>query len=561
MSMPGLYCGVAFANNPYDTSLTLVDLAAADRVIDWSFERGRRTVLDKIDPGRLTLRLRNHDRAFDPSYTSSPYAPNIIPGKRIVLGIGENWDFNPRAETSTFGRAGFVTTGSISIARYATFDTLPTGYEVTATPATGTDAVLYVNDWNNGTPVTTGQKVYLSAWVKKVSGTINSFTLRARGSNAAGAIIVQDVVVTRATPTTDQWYKLEGAYTIPANVTKLTVQVNAVGTTGSALVYRATGHQLVFGALSQPYADRRELVYSGFIEAWPQDWDGRKNEVTITASDIFDTFNVDMIPGTVYSMQKSGARITAGLTEIGVPSAFYTGLVNTGIDDIQEFTAGAEDNWLDHFQAVAVTEQGYLFQDRNGYVKFFQRHALSLSPFTDIQATLSNDPLAGEYPLVDVDDPDFSVRDVRNDVRVTRNGGATSRAFDSPSITKYRKRTYQTTTLHNDVNVPLDLATWIVNLYKEPRLQPAGVTLEPQFIDGMIPAVIPRDLADRVRLRVQPPGPTGAIDLELAIQAIKMEMKEDKKLVVKWDLAPPTGASQVWKLGTSLLGVDTYLGF
>ena len=560
MSQPYIYLGIAFGNNPYDTSPTYVDLAAGNRVIDWSFERGRRTVLDKIDPGRLTVRLRNHDRALDPSYTSSPYAPNVLPGKRVVLDIGQNYELNPRAETNTTGRAVFVAAGSQTLTRI-TDDLLPTGYEVVATPTTGTDAVLYNNDTHaTGKPVTAGDKVYISAWVKEVSGTLGSFTLRARGTNAAGSVIVQDVVATLSSPTVGQWYKLEAAYTVPALVTHLSVQVNGVGTTGSAMTYRATGFQMVDGVVPQPYADRTERVFSGFIEAWPQDWDGRKNEVTITALDVFDTFNVDMIPGTVYAIQKSGARVTAGLSEIGVPSGWYTG-VNTGIDDVQAKTAGAEDNWLDHFQEVAVTEQGYLFQDRNGNVKFFQRHALSLSPFTDIQVTLSNDPLVSEYPIVDVDDPDFSVRDVRNDVRVTRSGGATSRAFDSASITKYRKRTYQVTTVHNDVNVPLDLATWIVNLYKEPRLQPAGVTLEPQFVDGMIPAVIPRDLADRVRLRVQPPGPAGAIDLELAIQAIKMEMKEDKKLVVKWDLAPPTGASQVWRLGTSLLGVDTYLGF
>jgi hypothetical protein len=385
-----LYVGIAFGYDPYATSVVYTDMTS--RIHSWSFERGRRTVHDSIDPARLTATFHNQDRALDPSYAGSPYFPNVLPGVRIIVKVED------------------------------------------------------------------------------------------------------------------------------------------------------------------------ELVYSGFIEGWPQDWNARENTVTVTALDIFDTFNVDMIPGTVYPVQTSGARVLAGLAEIGVPSAWYAG-VNTGIDDVQPHTAGEEDNWLEHFKKVAATEQGYLFQDRAGYVKFYQRHALSISPFTDVQITLHNDPGGGEWPFEDVDDPDFSVKDIKNDVRVTREGGATSRAFDTPSITKYRKRTYQTTTLHDSTTVPGDLATWILQRDKDPKLRPDGVTLAPQGYPGMTLPVVQRDLADRVRLKVQPPGPTGLIDLEASIQSIGMSMGEDRKLIVKWNLAPPPGSAQVWKLGTHTLGVDTYLGF
>jgi hypothetical protein len=385
------FFGVAFGYDPYDPAPVYTDLT--DRLISWSFERGRRTTFDTVDPARLTAKLYNGDRALDPSYASSPYAGEIEPGVRVVL-------------------------------------------------------------------------------------------------------------------------ELDG-----------------------------------------------ERVYSGFAEAWPQDWNDLRNDVNLTALDIFDTFNVDMIPGTVYAVQKSGARITAGLTEIGVPSAWYTGLIGTGIDDVQAHTAGEEDNWLEHFKQVATTEQGYLFQDREGNVRFYQRHALSLSPFTDIQVTVANFPGGGEWMLTDVDDPDYSVRNIKNDVRVTRKGGATTRAFDAASRAKHRARTHQVTTLHESTTTPQDLATWILGLYKDPKLRPDGVTLEPQSMPGMLHPIIERDLADRVRMRVQPPGPTGLIDVELAIQSIGMSMGEDRRLVVKWNLAPPTGASQTWRLGTDLLGVTTYLGF
>lgn len=540
--MPGLvpvYCGIAFGYNPYDTAPVYTDVSAD--LLSFSFERGRRTVMDSIDAARATIRLRNSHRKYDPSYTGSPYSGQVEPGVRVVLALGQNLVANPSFETDLSGYVDYTNGGTPTRTRDTTQSYVGTASQKIVLPAGATGGGIGAAYTMTG--LTVGQTYTVSAYFK--SGNPGELVGIYVGTATNDQVNVAS---------TGSWQRL--SVTFVADATSIDFLLRAFA---PSMTFWVDAVQFAPGLLQQ-YVDAPERVYSGFAESWPQDWNGRTNEVTLTALDIFDTFNVDMIPGTVYAIQKSGARITAGLSELGVPSGWYTG-VNTGIDDIQAHTAGAEDNWFDHFKAVAATEQGYLFQDRQGNVKFYQRHAMSLSPFTDVQLTLSNDPSSGEWPLTDVDDPDYNVKDIKNDVRVTRDGGATTRVTDSASVTKYRRRTYQITTLHDSTTVPADLATWILQRDKLPKLRPEGVTIEPQQGEDMLRRIIQRDLADRVRLKVQPPGPSGVIDLEAAIQSINMSMGEDRRLVVKWNLAPPTGATQVWKLGTSTLGVDTYLGF
>jgi hypothetical protein len=74
-----------------------------DYTISASVVRGRRSQLDfNVPAGRATIVLDNSDRDFDPEYASSPFAGNIVPGKRIRIsaagqaifdGLIEDWNF------------------------------------------------------------------------------------------------------------------------------------------------------------------------------------------------------------------------------------------------------------------------------------------------------------------------------------------------------------------------------------------------------------------------------------------------------------------------------------
>lgn len=91
MTRPTITVRVAFGAAPFDpiAGLTWTDISA----YIWlennpggaaiSITRGRQFELDKIQAGTLTLVLDNRDRRFDPDNAASPYAPNVIPTKRI----------------------------------------------------------------------------------------------------------------------------------------------------------------------------------------------------------------------------------------------------------------------------------------------------------------------------------------------------------------------------------------------------------------------------------------------------------------------------------------------
>jgi hypothetical protein len=63
------------------------DITSRVRAI--SVNRGKNRDLDRFNAGTLSIELNNEDRAFDPLYTSSPFAGNIVPRRDIrVLANG-----------------------------------------------------------------------------------------------------------------------------------------------------------------------------------------------------------------------------------------------------------------------------------------------------------------------------------------------------------------------------------------------------------------------------------------------------------------------------------------
>lgn len=86
MARPTLKVSVAFATNPLATTPAWTDISAyvcADQPI--SIRRGRQQELGRFEAGMLTLALNNLDRRFDPTNTSSPYAPNVVPNRKIKV--------------------------------------------------------------------------------------------------------------------------------------------------------------------------------------------------------------------------------------------------------------------------------------------------------------------------------------------------------------------------------------------------------------------------------------------------------------------------------------------
>jgi hypothetical protein len=81
VSLPYLRCEIAFGSDPGGGSPVYQDVSS--RVMACSIKRGRQYELDLIQPSTLSIRLDDGDRALDPTYTASPYYPNVLPMRPI----------------------------------------------------------------------------------------------------------------------------------------------------------------------------------------------------------------------------------------------------------------------------------------------------------------------------------------------------------------------------------------------------------------------------------------------------------------------------------------------
>src|SRR5436190_441219 len=85
MSWPTLAIEIDFAHGPLTAlaSNTWTDITAY--VVSFSTRRGRSDALARIEAGTAQLTLDNSDRRFDPTYSGSPYYPNVVPMKKIRI--------------------------------------------------------------------------------------------------------------------------------------------------------------------------------------------------------------------------------------------------------------------------------------------------------------------------------------------------------------------------------------------------------------------------------------------------------------------------------------------
>lgn len=77
---------VAFADDPLATTPTYTDVSAYVREVPSIF-RGTTSEDAGVAPGRAVIVLDNRDRRFDPDYSSSSYAPNVLPMRRIRVSV------------------------------------------------------------------------------------------------------------------------------------------------------------------------------------------------------------------------------------------------------------------------------------------------------------------------------------------------------------------------------------------------------------------------------------------------------------------------------------------
>lgn len=92
----------------------LIDIT--DRVKNIEISRGRSDYFSTFPAGELSIEFNNHDRAFDPLFSGSPFFGNIVPRREVIVygndipifrGYIEDWDFDyqPDGDSNAMAKA------------------------------------------------------------------------------------------------------------------------------------------------------------------------------------------------------------------------------------------------------------------------------------------------------------------------------------------------------------------------------------------------------------------------------------------------------------------------
>lgn len=138
-----------------DGSYTLGGLQYVDvtsRVRNFAVARGRSSLFNQFPAGQASIEFNNHDRAFDPLYTASPYYGNILPRREIRITSGgivqftgwvEDWDLTYTPD----GNSVVVATANDAISILAG-NTLSAGTPTAQLTGSRVDYVLDAINWS-----------------------------------------------------------------------------------------------------------------------------------------------------------------------------------------------------------------------------------------------------------------------------------------------------------------------------------------------------------------------------------------------------------------------------
>ena len=80
-------------NTEYYLAGGLIFFDVTDRVRTVTVDRGKTSIFGRIGAGQASVSFNNHDRAFDPRYTASPFYGNIVPRREIKIYVADELQF------------------------------------------------------------------------------------------------------------------------------------------------------------------------------------------------------------------------------------------------------------------------------------------------------------------------------------------------------------------------------------------------------------------------------------------------------------------------------------
>ena len=177
------------------------------------------------------------------------------------------------------------------------------------------------------------------------------------------------------------------------------------------------------------------------------------------------------------------------------------------------------DTLLSALKECETADQGRLFCDRSGLVKFISHNEMAVnSTFNTSQRTFGDG--TGELPYLDLE---FTYNDqlIYNRTIVARREGATAVVNDTTSQGQYFIRTDSLSGLINNTDEQVDdIARVRLATYKQPQLRIDQMRFSPRRLTSMYAATITDDIGTRITVKRRPQGVGSVISKELIVEGI-----------------------------------------
>lgn len=264
--------------------------------------------------------------------------------------------------------------------------------------------------------------------------------------------------------------------------------------------------------------------FTGVIEDWNLDYDvSGKSTASIIAADAFTLIAQQSLTAGTATTQTTGERINAVLSMPSVAWPLTQRNIDTGSSQVGADVWTATDNALSYMQSVEASEQGQLFMDRNGYVRFING---SVTPTSGLASVLFTDEGDGiPYTSATIS---YGTELLYNSVTVTAPG-YTAQANNTASQALYGITTTDVDTLLSTANAVTSLSQYWVAKYGEPeyRFQDLVVSLDGLTGEQAISA-LNIELGDIVRVTFTPNGIGDAIARYAQVNKIEHSIGTDR---------------------------------
>ena len=274
-------------------------------------------------------------------------------------------------------------------------------------------------------------------------------------------------------------------------------------------------------------ADYAPPIFTGYVDDIQVDYE--MPNICTTTFTCVDAFSL------LANMPVDGLTVTAGLPGVVINQVLdyvrfpATRNIAAGNTPIQ--ASSPTGDALTYLQAVAASEDGWLWVASDGVLQFYDRRILSLyatffqsMALQDGAFTSPNTVYRFDYSAIAQASQALLLYNI---VTGQRTGGATKTATNAASVDQYFARTLSLSTLESASDAEVkSLCQWLVGVYSTPevRFSSASINLASSFAPTLAQAVRQFRVGQSCIVRRQPPGGGSDIQIPSMIEGVSYSL-------------------------------------